>query len=86
MAQAFTKEAMAARREELTKARASLTAKSDPLRKQREDVRAKLAPLEAQLRDISAKINAVERPALGEIDNELAAIARALGARSLAAH
>jgi hypothetical protein len=70
---------------ELEARRAALLKKTEPLRQEQEEIRLKMAPLEAKLRDVTQKIHAIERPELVDIDNERAALHRALGARSLAA-
>jgi uncharacterized coiled-coil DUF342 family protein len=63
--------------------REKLVAKAAPLRKRRDALVAKIQPLEAELRDLNQQIAKVERPRLAEIDNQRAALARAMGARSL---
>lgn len=65
--------------------RAEILAKSAPLHERREALVAQIAPLEAELRRVNAEIKAVEQPALRDIGNELASIARAIGATSLKA-
>lgn len=79
-------QALVARRDELTKARTALQAQAGPLRAKRDELAAQMAPLEAAARELTQKIHAIERPALVDVDNELASIARALGAKSLAAN
>jgi chromosome segregation ATPase len=64
--------------------REALLKKSAPLRERRDALDEQIQPLLAEQRDLNKKIHAIERPKLGEIDNELAGLARAMGARSLA--
>lgn len=59
--------------------------KSAPLHAKREALLAKLQPLEAELREVNAQIKAIEYPALNEVGRQLAAVARASGAKSLKA-
>ena len=68
---------------ELEATRKDVLAKSAKLHEQRKALLAKIQPLEAELREVNAKIKAVEQPAIREAGNELAAIARALGAKTL---
>src|SRR5687768_4365930 len=60
-----------------------LQAKSAPLRKRRDALRDKLSKDEVELRELNQKIAKIERPRMGEIDNQLAGLARAMGGRSL---
>lgn len=57
--------------------------KSAPLYKQREGILKKLQPLEVELREVNKKIQKIERPHLGELDNQISAIARAMGGKSM---
>lgn len=57
-----------------------------PLRMQQEDLRAQIAPLEARLREVNQRVKvAMGDGALYALDQEIAAVARALGAKSLKA-
>ena len=80
--------AMTALRKELEATRAKLLAQTQELEAQRDAVRAKAQPLEAEEKALNAKIRKIhhEGPVtLGELDNQIAAIHRATGAKSLAA-
>lgn len=63
--------------------RDEILAASAPLREKRDALVAKIQPLEAQLRDVDDQITAIEQPKLREVGNELAGIARQLGAITL---
>lgn len=56
---------------------------SEPLRAERDQVVAQIQPLEAKHRELTQKIRAIELPKLPELDNKIAALHRAMGARSL---
>lgn len=75
--------ALAPRQAALDAERDALLAQIAPLHEQRDALIAQIQPLEAQLRKVQQQIKAIEQPRLRDIGNELAAIARALGARSL---
>lgn len=71
---------------ELKKQKAAAEKILEPLRKAREDHRAKMAPLEADLRKMNAKIKEViAGTKIVQIDNDLARMARAMGATSMPA-
>jgi septal ring factor EnvC (AmiA/AmiB activator) len=70
-------------KDQLEAERASLQEQLEPLQAARAALLAKLQPLEAELRAIDAQITAIEQPKMREIGNELAAIARQLGAVTL---
>lgn len=67
----------------LQEERAAIVAKSAPLREAREALRVEMEPLEAKLRELNASIKDVELPRLFDIDNQIGALARAMGGRSL---
>ncbi len=54
---------------------------SQPLRLERLALLERLQPLEAELKEIDKEIQAIERPRLGDIDNQLGALAKMLGGR-----
>lgn len=64
----------------LQQERDALLARSEPLHRRREEILARLQPLEAELRDVDVQISEIEVPALRDLGNELAAIARQEGA------
>lgn len=53
------------------------------LREKREALLLQLQPLEKQLREIDKQIISLERPRLGQIDNELGTLAKACGGKSM---
>ena len=65
--------------------RAALLAKSAPQRKKRDELLAKLQPLEDELRTVNAKIKDIHGNKLFELDNEIGAVQRGLGAKTLSA-
>lgn len=69
----------------LEKERDQIRAKVAPKRARRDALVAKIHPLEKQLRAIDEDIKALERPRLAELDNQIAALLRAMGALSLQA-
>jgi hypothetical protein len=72
-----------AQSEKLKSEKAAIQERSAGLREQREVLRRKIAPLEAQTRELDKQIKAIELPRLFEIDNQIAALARAMGAKSV---
>lgn len=60
-----------------------LLVQTKALRKQRDAVKQKINELQQQDRELTAQIRAVELPRMVDIDNQLAALARATGARSM---
>ncbi len=79
MVNQFTPEIMKARFWELTDMKEVLTAESAPLRAKCDALRDKLRGPIAELREAKQAVLTVERPRMGEIDTEMAIIARALG-------
>jgi chromosome segregation ATPase len=67
----------------LEQERNEIQKKSDPLRKQREELIKEIQPLEAKLRKLDEKIKDIERPRLPQINNEIAALAKAMGGRAM---
>lgn len=63
--------------------RTTITDASRALRDEREQLNAQIQPLEARHRELTAQIRAIELPKLPELDNKIAALHRAMGARSL---
>lgn len=61
----------------------AILATTKPLRKKREALIEKMRPLEAQLAALDSEIRAAERPALVNVDQDLATLARALGGKAL---
>lgn len=80
-----TRELLEDRQRELETQVAAIEAKAAPLRAERDALRAKLQPGEAKERELNAAIKALEQPELSNVKNELAAVARALGAKSMKA-
>lgn len=54
-----------------------------PSRRVREQLVSQIQPLEEELRRVDAQIASIERPRLGEIDNQIAALARSMGGRAM---
>lgn len=76
--------------EDLKKMLATLQAEKDeilsrsiPLRAERDALIAEMAPLLAKEKEIIQQYLAIERPRLSELDNQIAALAKAMGGRSL---
>lgn len=65
--------------------RAELVAVSAPWRESRDAYVAQIQPLEAELKKIDDEIKRIERPRLGEIDADIAALKRALGGKAVKA-
>lgn len=63
--------------------RAAVLEKAAPLQKRREELLTKISPLEVELRDVNKQIKEIEQPALRDIGQQLARIARAEGAKTL---
>lgn len=63
--------------------RAPLAAQVAALREKRDALARKLEPMEAELRAMAKEIAAIERPRLAELDNQIGALARAMGGRSI---
>jgi hypothetical protein len=61
--------------------RSAILAKSQPHRDLYNALAAQIAPIEAEQRNASEQFFAIERPRLGEIDNQLSALNRAIGGR-----
>lgn len=80
-----TRQLIEDRGKELEREAAAIEAKAAPLREKRDALRAKLQPLEAEERELNAQIKALEQPRLSNVKNELAAVARSLGAKSIQA-
>lgn len=76
-------EVLAPFRTQLEEERAGILAHSASLHEQRNTLLATIQPLEAQLKEVDDQIDAIEQPKLREVGNELAAIARQLGATTL---
>jgi uncharacterized coiled-coil DUF342 family protein len=74
-------EILAQKKQEL----AALTAKTAPLRAKRDKLRDKLAPMEAELRELNQQIKQVEGNTLFDLHNDIGALQRGLGAKSLRA-
>ncbi len=75
----YSKETMRARFWELTAEKEAVLAKSAPTRKLRDDLKEKLRDPLAAFKAAKIAVIKIERKALGEIDREMAMIARALG-------
>lgn len=68
--------------EKLTNEQTALRAQSQSLHDRYNELQALVAPQQDEMRDIQGQIQAIERPRMGEIANQLSAIARAIGGRS----
>lgn len=68
--------------EKLQAEKAKLDAVVAPLRDKRDAVVAEMAPLEAKARELAKEIKQ-HLPRLGELDQQLAALARAMGGKSM---
>ena len=76
---AYTKDAMCERFWGLFDQKEALIEELAPSRKKRDELRNKLRPLVAEYKAAKLDVVAIERPRMGEIDSEMAVIARALG-------
>lgn len=63
--------------------RAEVLKGSASLRTERDQVTAQIQPLEVRHRELTAQIRAIELPRVPDLDNKIAALHRAMGARSL---
>lgn len=63
--------------------RAGIMAASASLRSERDQVVAQIQPLEARHRELTQQIRAIELPRVPALDNKIAGLHRAMGARSL---
>lgn len=79
MTNAYTPAAMRARFWELTDAKEALIVELAPVRKKRDALRDKLRGPTAEYKAAKQAVVAIERPRMGEIDMEMAVLARALG-------
>jgi peptidoglycan hydrolase CwlO-like protein len=70
--------------EKLEAEKAKLVAASAPLRTERDALVQEIQPTENKIRELNEKIEAIERPRMGELDNQLGGLARAMGGKSLA--
>lgn len=70
---------------DLKEERATLVAKSSPLRKKRDALKQSIAQEEAQIYDLNQAIKQTEGSRLYELDMEIAALAKATGARTMSA-
>jgi predicted nuclease with TOPRIM domain len=62
-----------------------IRAESAPIRAERAKLQEEVFGLERMMEELQGRIEAIERPHLGRMENELAALERALGAKSLQA-
>ena len=67
----------------LQKERAELAAKAAPLRERYNALAKQIAPVEAEMRELANQFKAIEQPRLAELDNQIGALARAMGGRSI---
>lgn len=72
---------LAAARKRLEAEKAALLQKTAELRAKRDALNAEIEPKKAELRELTKQIRAAEQPRLGVVENQLAALARAMGAR-----
>jgi uncharacterized protein YaaN involved in tellurite resistance len=81
-----TKELLQQHFEELRTRKAAIEAILEPLRNERNGLQRDCAPIEKRMRELANQMKVIrEGNKLYELDNELAACARALGARSIKA-
>jgi uncharacterized coiled-coil DUF342 family protein len=71
--------------EKLKAERDAVVKQSAPLRAKRDALAAQIQPVENQIRELNQAIKAIEQPRIAEIDNQLGAIAKATGGKSLQA-
>jgi uncharacterized coiled-coil DUF342 family protein len=69
--------------DELRAEKEKILGKSGPLREQRDKLIAKIQPLDAEMRALSQQIEELEGNRPYELDNQIAALARTMGARSM---
>lgn len=67
----------------LQEEKAALLARTAALHQRYDELQATIAPLEAEQREVARQFHAIERPRLGEIEQQLSALARAMGGRRL---
>lgn len=65
--------------------RDGITVVLDPLRAKRDALVAAIAPQEEEIRQVGARIKEIQSGRLYELDNQIAALARAMGARGVRA-
>jgi len=63
--------------------KAALLEKTASLHARRDELIAQIRPLEEEEREIIRQYQAIERPRLGELDDQIAALAMAMGGRRL---
>ena len=78
MASKYTREDMRRRFWEATAEKEALVEKVAPVRARLDALHTEMAPLLAELQTVKAELIAAERPMMAELDNERAALARAL--------
>ncbi|MCB7129955.1 MAG: hypothetical protein J3T61_10515 [Candidatus Brocadiales bacterium] len=81
MTNAYSREAMRLRFWELTDAKEALIKELAPSRKKRNAMRDRLRGPIAEFKAAKQAVVGIERPRMGEIDMEMATLARALGNR-----
>jgi len=86
MSEAATKHPeMVALREELQREKAGLMASTSVMRERRAELQRLMVPYEKELRELTLAINAIERPRLAEIDNQIGALSRGVGGVAMSA-
>ena len=78
MASKYTPEDMRRRFWEATAEKEALVEEVAPIRARLDALHTEMAPLLAELQTVKAELIAAERPMMAELDNERAALARAL--------
>lgn len=76
---------MVALRDELQREKAGLMESTAVMRKRRAELQQLMGPYEKELRELTLSINAIERPRLAEIDNQIGALSRAVGGIAMSA-
>lgn len=68
--------------DKLTEEQTSLREQSADLWSRYNELQESITPMQNEMRDLQQQIQGIERPRLGQIADQLAAIARAIGGRS----
>jgi len=78
-----TDDLMKARLQELQDEKAALEASTVDLRGQRDVLHGKVDEINAGIRDLTAQIDAIERPRIIELSEEISRLAQATGGKSM---
>lgn len=69
--------------DDLTAQKEKIVTKTEPLHVERDAILAEVQPKLDRVRELEKSYRAVEQPRLAEIDNQISALARAMGGRSM---